>query len=97
MRTGRLRIPQSLDDRYGRFQSRDNALQLVHRVHLERVYREVSRALNIAHRDFSLGPAGNGRGLFHVCVCPRLPGGAFARKDAGSCGSILDPILLLTW
>jgi hypothetical protein len=53
MRTVWVGIWQFRDDRYGRFQSHGHALQLFHRVHHERVNREISRARNGACRDFS--------------------------------------------
>ena len=53
MRTVWVGIWQFRDDRYGRFQSHGHALQLFHRVHHERVNREISRARNGACREFS--------------------------------------------
>jgi len=43
---------------------------------------KVSRALNIAYRDF-LGPAGDGRGFSISFFSPLLPGGAPVKKDRG--------------
>ena len=54
--SGAFAFRNLLGDRYGRFSSHGHALQLVHRVHHERVYREISRALNSAHRDFPEAP-----------------------------------------
>ena len=88
---------RNLGDRYGRISSHDHALQLVHRVHHERVYREISRALNKAHREFFEGPAGDGRGFFMFANQPTPARRSLREKEAGSCGSILDPISHTTW
>src|SRR4030095_11615900 len=78
-------------------QSHDDALQLFHRVHLERVNQRRFARAETARRGIFLGPAGDGRGFLFFLPCPCRPGGGPANKDAGSCGSILDPTWLLTW
>lgn len=92
---GAFRISRLLGDRYGRFSSHGHALQLVHRVHHERVYREISRALNKARRSFLEAPPVR-TGPFSCSQSAHSNPAAPSREGAGSCGSISDPISLST-